>query len=46
MEGPLTGSELVERLGVTLPTISDSVRALVEKGSSRGRPTSDTRAQA
>lgn len=29
--GPLTGSELSERLGVTLPTISDSVRALVEK---------------
>jgi DNA-binding MarR family transcriptional regulator len=32
MDGPLTGSELVERLGVTLPTISDSARALVEKG--------------
>ncbi len=30
-DGPLTGSELSERLGVTLPTISDSVRALVEK---------------
>lgn len=30
-EGPLTGSELSTRLGVTLPTISDSVRALVEK---------------
>jgi DNA-binding MarR family transcriptional regulator len=29
--GPLTGSELSERLGVTLPTISDSVRVLVEK---------------
>ncbi|MFO0568067.1 MAG: MarR family winged helix-turn-helix transcriptional regulator [Polyangiaceae bacterium] len=29
--GPLTGSELSSRLGVTLPTISDSVRALVEK---------------
>lgn len=29
--GALTGSELSERLGVTLPTISDSVRALVEK---------------
>jgi len=30
-QGPLTGSELSERLGVTLPTISDSVRVLVEK---------------
>jgi DNA-binding MarR family transcriptional regulator len=30
--GPLTGSELRERLGVTLPTISDSARVLVEKG--------------
>lgn len=29
--GPLTGSELSERLGVTLPTISDSVRVLVDK---------------
>lgn len=29
--GPLTGKELSERLGVTLPTISDSVRVLVEK---------------
>jgi DNA-binding MarR family transcriptional regulator len=29
--GALTGSELSERLGVTLPTISDSVRVLVEK---------------
>jgi DNA-binding MarR family transcriptional regulator len=29
--GPLTGSELSERLGVSLPTISDSVRVLVEK---------------
>jgi DNA-binding MarR family transcriptional regulator len=29
--GPLTGSELSQRLGVTLPTISDSVRVLVEK---------------
>jgi DNA-binding MarR family transcriptional regulator len=29
--GPLTGSELSERLGVTLPTISDSVRVLVTK---------------
>ncbi|MCK6550793.1 MarR family winged helix-turn-helix transcriptional regulator [Myxococcota bacterium] len=27
----LTGSELSQRLGVTLPTISDSVRVLVEK---------------
>lgn len=30
-EGPLSGKELGERLGLTLPTISDSVRALVEK---------------
>lgn len=29
--GPLTGSELSQRLGVTLPTISDSVRVLVGK---------------
>lgn len=29
--GALTGTELSQRLGVTLPTISDSVRALVEK---------------
>lgn len=29
--GPLSGTELSERLGVTLPTISDAVRALVEK---------------
>lgn len=30
-EGPLSGKELGERLGLTLPTISDSVRALVAK---------------
>jgi len=29
--GALTGTELSQRLGVTLPTISDSVRVLVEK---------------
>jgi DNA-binding MarR family transcriptional regulator len=29
--GTLTGSELSQRLGVTLPTISDSVRVLVDK---------------
>ncbi len=29
--GPLTGTELGARLGITLPTISDSVRVLVEK---------------
>jgi DNA-binding MarR family transcriptional regulator len=29
--GPLTGSELSARLGVTLPTISDSARVLLEK---------------
>ena len=32
LEGPLTGTELSSRLGVTLPTISDSGRALVDKG--------------
>jgi DNA-binding MarR family transcriptional regulator len=32
LEGPQTGTELSARLGVTLPTISDSVRALVDKG--------------
>jgi DNA-binding MarR family transcriptional regulator len=31
-DGPLTGSELSAKLGVTLPTISDSVRVLAEKG--------------
>lgn len=30
--GPLTGTEVAKRLGITLPTVSDSVRALVEKG--------------
>ncbi len=30
-QGALTGKELSERLGVTLPTISDAVRALVDK---------------
>jgi DNA-binding MarR family transcriptional regulator len=30
--GPLSGSELSDRIGVTLPTISDSVRVLVDKG--------------
>ncbi len=29
--GPLTGSELSQRIGVSLPTISDSARVLVEK---------------
>jgi DNA-binding MarR family transcriptional regulator len=29
--GPSTGTELSQRLGVTLPTISESVRALVDK---------------
>lgn len=32
MDGPQTGSELAKRLGVTLPTVSDSVRVLVDKG--------------
>jgi DNA-binding MarR family transcriptional regulator len=30
-EGPLTGSELASRLAISLPTVSDSVRVLVEK---------------
>ena len=30
--GPLSGSELAEQLGVSLPTVSDSVRVLVDKG--------------
>ncbi|MCA9632233.1 MAG: winged helix-turn-helix transcriptional regulator [Myxococcales bacterium] len=30
-EGPLTGSELSKRLGVTLPTVSDSVKVLAAK---------------
>lgn len=30
-DAPLTGTDLSKRLGVTLPTISDSVKALVEK---------------
>ena len=38
MDGPLTGTELAERLGVTLPTISDSARALVEKELVTKRP--------
>ncbi len=31
-EAPLTGTDLSKRLGITLPTISDSVKALVDKG--------------
>jgi DNA-binding MarR family transcriptional regulator len=31
VEGPLSASELSSRLGVTLPTVSDSVRVLVAK---------------
>jgi DNA-binding MarR family transcriptional regulator len=31
-EGPSTGSELAGRLGVKLPTVSEAVSALVEKG--------------
>jgi len=31
-EGALSGTELADRLGVKLPTVSDSVRVLVEKG--------------
>lgn len=30
-DGPLTGTELAKRIGITLPTVSDSVRVLVEK---------------
>lgn len=30
--GPLSGSELAQRMALTLPTVSDSTRALVEKG--------------
>src|SRR5262245_36600105 len=37
-EGALTGSELAERLGITLPTISDSVRVLVEKSLVHKKP--------
>jgi DNA-binding MarR family transcriptional regulator len=31
LEGKLSGKELADRLGVTLPTVSDSVSALVDK---------------
>ncbi len=31
-DGALTGGELAARLGVTLPTVSDAVRVLVDKG--------------
>jgi DNA-binding MarR family transcriptional regulator len=37
-EGPLSGTELSDRLGVTLPTISDSVGTLVEKKLVEKRP--------
>jgi DNA-binding MarR family transcriptional regulator len=37
-DGPLSGKELGERLGLTLPTISDSVRALVAKKLARKSP--------
>ncbi|MEP6865986.1 MAG: MarR family winged helix-turn-helix transcriptional regulator [Deltaproteobacteria bacterium] len=37
-DGPLTGSELAKRLGITLPTISDSVRVLVEKSFAIKKP--------
>jgi DNA-binding MarR family transcriptional regulator len=36
--GALTSTELGQRLGLTLPTISDSVRVLVEKGLAEKRP--------
>jgi DNA-binding MarR family transcriptional regulator len=38
LEGALTGSELAARLGVSLPTVSDAVRVLVEKGALEKRP--------
>lgn len=38
LEGPLSGTELSKRLGVSLPTISDSVRALVDKALVEKRP--------
>ncbi len=38
MDGPQTGSELARRLGVTLPTVSDSVRVLVAKRLVRRTP--------
>lgn len=37
-QGALTGKELAERLGITLPTVSDSVKALVDKGLAGRRP--------
>jgi DNA-binding MarR family transcriptional regulator len=39
MEGPQTGTQLAQRLGLTLPTISDSVRVLVGKRLVRKTPT-------
>ena len=38
LDGPLTGSALASRLGVTLPTISDAVGSLVAKGLLVRRP--------
>jgi len=38
VDGAQTGSELAARLGVSLPTISDSARALVEKGLAEKAP--------
>src|SRR5262245_42576561 len=44
-EGPLSATDLSKRLGVSLPTISDSVRVLVEKALvSKRRDPSDARA--
>ncbi|MCE9572190.1 MAG: MarR family winged helix-turn-helix transcriptional regulator [Deltaproteobacteria bacterium] len=37
-DGPQTGSELAARLGVSLPTVSDSARALVDKGLAAKQP--------
>lgn len=38
LEGALTGSELSRSLGITLPTLSDAVRVLVEKGAVTKQP--------
>ena len=44
-EGPLRPSAIAERLGVTAPTVSDAVRALVDKGlAARERDPADARA--
>jgi len=37
-DGPLSGKEIATKLGVSLPTVSDSVRVLVEKRLARKKP--------